>query len=73
MSTNKVREAGKRAFPKDTETAPQLVRPHLVLVPPQVSDHPAPKVEPSPEVKEMLREMNWKRSKVTKTDPPDAA
>ncbi len=73
MSTNKVREAGKRAFPKDTETTPQHVRPHLVLVPPQVSDHPAPKVEPSPEVKEMLREMNRKRRVVKESDPPDAA
>jgi hypothetical protein len=73
MSTNKIREAGKRAFPKDTEAAPPHVRPHLVLVPSQVSDHPAPKVEPSPEVKEMLREMNRKRAKVKETDPPDAA
>ncbi len=73
MSTNKIREAGKRAFPKDTEPSPQLTRPHLVLVPSQVSDHPAPKVEMAPEVKEMLREMNRKRRVVTKTDPPDAA
>ncbi len=73
MSTNKIREAGKRAFPKDSETTPQLVRPHLVLVPPPVSDHSAPKVEQSPEVKEMLRAMNGKRRAVTKTDPPDAA
>ncbi len=73
MSTNKVREAGKRAFPKDAETTPQHARPHLALVPSPVTSHPAPKVEPSPEVKEMLREMNRKRSKVTKTDPPDAA
>ncbi|MDQ3256975.1 MAG: hypothetical protein M3R15_24300 [Acidobacteriota bacterium] len=73
MSTNQSREAGKRAFPKDTEPSPQHVRPHLVLVPSPVSDHPAPKVEPSPEVKEMLHEMNRKRRAVTKTDPPDAA
>jgi len=73
MSTNKVREAGRRAFPKDTEPTPQHSRPHLALVPSPVSDHPAPKVAPSPEVKEMLREMNGKHSKVTKTDPPDAA
>ena len=63
-SENKRREAGQRAFP---------ARPHLVLVPKPVADHPAPKVEPSPEVKEMLREMNRKRSKVKETDPPDAA
>ncbi len=73
MSTNKIREAGKRAFPKDTETTLQHVRPHLVLVPSPVVDQPAPKVEPSPEVKEMLRAMNQRRRVVTKTDPPDAA
>ncbi len=73
MSTNKIREAGKRAFPKDTEPSPQIVRPHLVLVPSPVSDHPAPKVEPSPEVKEMLREMNQKRSKAKASDTPEAA
>ena len=73
MSTNKIREAGKRAFPKDAESTPQHVRPHLVLVPSPVSDHPAPKVEMAPEVKEMLREMTQKRRAVTKTDPPDAA
>ncbi len=63
-SENKRREAGQRAFP---------TRPHLVLVPKPVSDHVAPKVELAPEVKEMLREMNRKRSKVKETDPPDAA
>ena len=73
MSTNKLREAGKRAFPKDTRTAPELVRPRLMIVPSPVSDHPAPKVEPSPAVKEMLREMNRKRSKVKESDVPDAA
>ncbi len=72
MSTNK-REAGKRAFPKDTETTPQHVRPHLVLVPSPVSDHLIPKVEPSQEVKEMLREMNQNLSKVRDSDPPEAA
>ena len=73
MSTNKIREAGKRAFPKDTETTPRLVRPHLVLVPPPVADHLAPKVESSLEVKEMLREMNQKRRAVKESDTPDAA
>ncbi len=61
MSTNKIREAGKRTFPKDTKPSLQHVRPHLVLVPSPVSDHPAPKVAPSPEVKEMLRAMSGKR------------
>jgi len=73
MSTNKIREAGKRAFPKDAETTPRFTRPHLVLVPSPISDHPAPKVEPSPEVKEMLREMNRKRRVVKQRDAPDAA
>jgi len=73
MSTNKQREAGKRAFPKDAEPSPQHVRSHLVLVPPPVSAHLAPKVEPSPEVKEMLREMNQKRSKAKASDTPEAA
>ncbi|MDQ3257493.1 MAG: hypothetical protein M3R15_27015 [Acidobacteriota bacterium] len=73
MSTNKIREAGKQAFPKDTEPSLQHARPHLALVPSPVADHPAPKVEQSSEVKEMLREMNQRRRTVTKTDPPDAA
>ncbi len=73
MSTNKIREAGKRAFPKDAEPSLQHARPHLALVPSPVSDHPAPKVEPSPEVKEMLREMNRKRRVVKGSDAPDAA
>jgi len=73
MSTNNFREAGKRAFPKDTEPSLQHARPHLALVPSPVSDHPAPKVEPSPEVKEMLREMNRKRRVVKQRDAPDAA
>ena len=73
MSTNKFREAGKRAFPKDTETAPRLTRPQLVLVPSPVSDHLTPKVEPSQEVKEMLREMNQNLSKMRDSDPPEAA
>jgi hypothetical protein len=73
MIEDKFREAGRRAFPKDTEPSLQHVRPQLVLVPSPVSDHPAPKVEPSPEVKEMLREMNQNLSKVRNSDPPEAA
>ncbi len=73
MSTNKIREAGKRAFSKDAEPTPQHARPHLVLVPTPVADHLPPKVEPSPEVKEMLREMNQRRRAVKESDPPDAA
>ncbi len=73
MSTNKIREAGKRAFPKDTKPSPRLVRPQLVLVPSPVTSHPAPKVEPAPEVKEMLREMNQKHRAAKGTDTPVAA
>ncbi len=73
MSTNKLREAGKRAFPKDTKATPRLIHQHLVLVLSPVASHPAPKVEPSQEVKEMLREMNRKRSKVKESDAPEAA
>ena len=73
MSTNKIREAGKRAFPKDTQPPLGIDRPQLVLVPSPISDHPAPKVEPSPEVKEMLRELTQKRRTVKESDPPDAA
>jgi len=73
MSTNKFREAGKRAFPKENKPTLQHVRPHLVLVPSPVSDHPAPKVAPSPEVKEMLREMNQNLAQVRDSDPPEAA
>ncbi len=73
MSTNNFRKAGKRAFPKDTKATPRLVRPHLALVPSPVFVHLAPKVESSPEVKEMLREMNQKRRAVKESDTPDAA
>ena len=73
MSINKIREAGKRAFPKDPEPSLQHARPHLALVPSPVSDHLIPKVEPSQEVKEMLREMNQKHSKAKDGAAPDAA
>ena len=67
----KRREAGKRAFPSRE-------RPKLALVPPQEPNRPAPKVEhggrpPSPEVKEMLREMNRRHIATRSTDAPDAA
>ena len=60
----KRREPGKPAFPS---------RPKLTLVPPAQSDRPAPKVEPSEEVKEMLREMNRRHAGTKHTDAPDAA
>ena len=67
MSTIKKREAGKRAFPKDTQPALRLVRPasdcstaDLIL-------------NTSREVKEMLRDMNRKRRIVKDSNGPDAA
>ena len=61
----KRREPGKRVFPS---------RPKLALVPPaQAANRPAPKVELSPEVKEMLREMNRRHRATRNTDTPDAA
>ena len=60
----KRREPGKRAFPS---------RPKLTLVPPAQPNRPAPKVEPSEEVKEMLREMNRRHAAKGSTNAPDAA
>ncbi len=62
----KRRQPGKRAFPADDY-------PKLVLVPPAQPNRPAPKVEPSHEVKEMLREMNRRHAASRSTDEPDAA
>lgn len=61
----KRREPGKQAFP---------FRPRLVLVPPaQEVDRPAPKVEPSQEVREILRELSRRHTNTRDTDTPDAA
>lgn len=60
------RVPGKRAFPADDN-------PRLRLVAPQEPNRPAPKVEPSPEVKEMLREMNRRHAAPRNTDAPDVA
>ncbi len=66
-SEQKRREPGKRVYPADDY-------PPLVLVPPaQQPNRPAPKVEPSHEVKEMLRELNRRHVATRKTDAPDAA
>ena len=69
MSTNKLREAGKRAFPKaeDTKPALRLVRPSSECSTPDI------KINMPREVKEMLREMNGKRRAVKENDAPDAA
>jgi hypothetical protein len=66
MSEQKRREPGKRAFPEK--------RPQLVLVPsPQKPIRPDASAEMSPEVKEMLREMNRRHTPTRNTDTPDAA
>jgi len=69
MSTNKLRKAGQRAFPKaeDPKPALRLVRPS------SESSTPDIKINVSREVKEMLREMNGKRRVVKESDTPDAA
>ncbi|MDQ3253248.1 MAG: hypothetical protein M3R15_04965 [Acidobacteriota bacterium] len=60
------REPGKRVFPASD-------RPKLVLVPsPQKPNRPDVRTELSPEVKEMLREMN-RRHATRNSDAPDAA
>jgi hypothetical protein len=63
------RVPGKRAFaPRECE------RPKLVLVPsPKELNRPAPKVEPSQEVREMLHELNRHHTNTRDTDTPDAA
>jgi hypothetical protein len=69
MSTNKLREAGKRAFPKaeDPKPALRLVRPSSECSTPDI------KINMPRDVKEMLREMNGKRQVVKESDTPDAA
>jgi len=69
MSTNKLREAGKRAFPKaeDTKPALRLVRPSSECSTPDI------KINMPRDVKEMLREMNQKHRIVKESDTPDAA
>ncbi len=69
MSTNKLRKAGQRAFPKaeDSKPALRLVRPSSECSTPDI------KINMPREVKEMLREMNQKRWNVEESDTPDAA
>ena len=69
MSSEQInrREPGKRVVPADN-------RPKLMLVPStQKPRRPNVKVEPPPEVKEMLREMNRRQAGTRNTDAPDAA
>ena len=58
----KRREPGKRVFPKP--------KPQLTLI--KSERKSGPSVEMSPEVKEMLREMN-RRQRQSDSDTPDAA
>jgi hypothetical protein len=69
MSTNKLRKAGKRAFPKaeDPKPALRLVRPSAESSTPDI------KINVPRDVKEMLRDMNRKRNVVKESDTPDAA
>ncbi len=67
MNTNQRREAGQRAFPKDTLPALRLVQPSSECAPADLA------LDTSREVKEMLRDMNRKRGVVKDTDGPDAA
>ncbi len=69
MSTNKIREAGKRAFPKAEDTKPALrpVRPSAECSTPDI------KINATREVKEMLRDMNRQRNVVKESDAPEAA
>jgi hypothetical protein len=62
----KRREPGKRVYPADDP-------PKLVLMPPTQPNRPPPKVEQSPKVKEMLREMNQRHADARNNDAPDAA
>ncbi len=69
MSTNKLREAGKLAFPKteDPKPALRLVRPSSECSTPDI------KINASRKVKELLRDMNQKRRVVKENDAPEAA
>ncbi len=67
MSTNKKREAGRRAFPQEKKPALRLVRP------PSECSTADLALNPSREVKELLRDMNRKRRIVKDTDDPEAA
>ena len=69
MSTNKLREAGKRAFPKaeDPKPALRLIRPSSECSTPDFA------LNMPREVKEMLRDVNGKRLVVKEWDTPDAA
>jgi hypothetical protein len=67
MTTNKRREAGRRAFPKDTKPALRLVRPASECSTTDLA------LNTSREVKELLRDMKRKRRVVTDTGAPDAA
>ncbi len=62
----KRREPGKRVYPADDY-------PKLRLVSPQKPIRPDASAEMSPEVKEMLREMNRRHAATRNSDAPNAA
>ena len=68
------REPGKRVFPSREHPKRRLGGVTLVLVAPaQQPKRPDVRTELSPEVKEMLREMNRRQARTRNTDAPDAA
>ncbi len=67
VNTNQRREAGQRAFPKDTQPALRLVRPASECA---TTDRA---LNAAHEVKEMRRDMRRKRRVVKDTNGPDAA
>jgi len=67
MNTNKRREVGQRAFPKDTQPALRLVWPASECSTAGVA------LNTPREVKEMLRDMNRKRRVVKDPNGPEAA
>ena len=68
ISEVKRREPGKRGFP--SRERPQLT---LVPPPPQQFKRLDVRTELSPEVKEMLREMNRRHTSTRNSDAPDSA
>ena len=67
MSINKLKEAGRRVFPKENKPTLRLVRPSSEC---STRERALSMLR---EVKEMQREMNQRLRAVTESDPPDAA
>ena len=67
MSINKLREAGKLAFPKDTKPTLRLIRASSECSTPDYA------LNATREVKEMLRDLNRKQNVMKENDAPEAA